>query len=213
MSTIIATPSGPDGDFVEKDIQQMQKGKAVASLQLFPDGGVLRVFHGEDKDVFARFQKSTSGGSIVFSCLHDIGLATALSRGKQQKICCSTKITINCDPLNNGQRGGANISKLRAHCNVHFSKAIRSKPPLKLSGQRNLQCFFTKRALDVSNEVANKNRATVASSAQTSKMLYISAKEKLEKHISCIGAPFYEIVPVPDHYDFLLYYPTRVSIR
>jgi hypothetical protein len=32
MSTIIATPFGPDGDFIEKDIQQMRKAKAVAPL-------------------------------------------------------------------------------------------------------------------------------------------------------------------------------------
>jgi len=37
MTTIIATPSGPDGDFIEKDIQQMRKGKAVTSLRLIPD--------------------------------------------------------------------------------------------------------------------------------------------------------------------------------
>jgi len=213
MTTIIATPSGPDGDFIEKDIQQMRKGKAVTSLRLIPDGGVLRVFHGEDEDVFARFQKSTSGNGIVFSCLHNIGLASALSNGKQQKICCSTKITINCDPLNKGQGGGANISTLRAHCNVHFSKATRSKPPLKLLGQRNLQSFFTKRVFAETDEVAtaNTNRATVASySAQTSTMSDISVDQKLEKDISCCGVAFYEIVAVPDHFDFLLHYPTRL---
>jgi hypothetical protein len=113
MSTIIATPSGPDGDFIEKDIQQMRKAKAVAPLGLIPDRGVLHVFHGEDEDVFARFEKSTSGGSIVFSCLHDIVLASALSNGKQQRICCSTKITINCDPLNKGQGGGVNITRYK----------------------------------------------------------------------------------------------------
>jgi hypothetical protein len=122
MSTITVTPSSPDGDFIEKNIQQMCKGKAVASLWLIPDEGVLRLFNTEDEDVFARFEKSTSGGSIVFSCLHDIGMASSLSKSKQQKICFSMKITINCDPLNKGQGGGANISTLRAHCKVHFPK-------------------------------------------------------------------------------------------
>jgi len=73
---------------------------------------VLCVFHAEDEDVFARFEKNTSGGSIVFSCLHDVGLASSLSKCKQQKICCSTNITINRDLLNKGQGGGANISTL-----------------------------------------------------------------------------------------------------
>jgi hypothetical protein len=84
-----------------------------APLGLIPNRGVLHVFHGEDEDVFARFEKSASGGSIVFSCLHDIVLASALSNGKQQRICCSTKITINCDPLNKGQGGGVNITRYK----------------------------------------------------------------------------------------------------
>ena len=35
--------SGPDGDYMEKDIKQIQKGKAIVSLRLIPDGGVLHL--------------------------------------------------------------------------------------------------------------------------------------------------------------------------
>ncbi len=212
------TPSGPDGDFIEKDIQQMRKGKSVPSLRLIPDGGVLRIFNTEDEDVFARFEKITSGGSVVFSCLHDIGMTSSMSKSKQQKICCSTKITINCDLLNKGQGGGANISTLRAHCNVHFPKAARKNSSLISSSQRKLHSFFTKRTFEVLEEVVHKTSATFASSAQSSNILDVGLEEKPEEQeitsnsnsISCVGVPFFEIVAVPDHYEFLLHYPTRL---
>jgi hypothetical protein len=100
----IIQPSGPDGDYTEKDIQQIRKGKAVVSLRLIPDGGVLRLFQAsEDKNLFVRFKKITSSceATIIFSCLHEIAVASSAS--KQQKICCSAEIKVNIDPHNKGQ--------------------------------------------------------------------------------------------------------------
>jgi hypothetical protein len=137
-------PSGPDGDYLENDILQVRKGKSVVSLRLMPDKGILRVFPKEDKAYFVRFQKSDEESFVSFSCLHEMGSSLSNSN-KQQKICCSTKIKIYLDAKTKMAGGGANITTLRAHGQLHFPKAARVLPPSLLSGQKRLQCFFQKK--------------------------------------------------------------------
>ncbi len=99
----------------------------------------------EDKNLFVRFKKITSNcdTTIIFSCLHEISVASSAS--KQQKICCSAEIKVNINPHHKGQGGGANISTLHAHSNIHFPKIARIVTTSLLAGQKKLQCFFSKK--------------------------------------------------------------------
>jgi hypothetical protein len=122
-------PSGPDGDFLENDILQVCKGKSVVSLWLIPNKGILRVFPKEDKDFFIQFQKSDEESFVTFSCLHELGSLSS-NTNKQQKICCSTKIKIDFDTKRKMVGGGANITTLRAHGQLHFPKSCDGAPSI-----------------------------------------------------------------------------------
>ncbi len=38
----------------------------------------------------------------------------------------------------------------------------------------------------------------------------VSERDQLHSHISCVGIRFYDILPPPDHYEFLLHYPACI---
>jgi hypothetical protein len=140
-------PSGPDGDYLEEDISLIWKGKSVVSLQLIPNGGIVRVFLKEDQSVYVWFKKTAVGDSkVTFSCLHLMVLSTNSS--KQQKICCSYKISLDFDVKRKILGGGANITTLHAHGQLHFPKTSMVFSPSLPFGQKKVHFFFRRKLMN-----------------------------------------------------------------
>jgi hypothetical protein len=158
----IIQPSSPGGDYMEKDIQQIWKGKAVISLRLIPDGGVLSLFQAsEDKTHFVSSKKWHQVVILLFE------IAVASFASQQQKICCSAEIKININANNKGQGGAPNISTLRAaHSNIHFPEIARIVTSSLLVGQKKLQCFFPKK-IDAVSVNARSNDASFVGTLST----------------------------------------------
>ena len=81
-TTITPTPSGPDGDYIEADLERPSRGAIRASVKLLPLNGIIRIYPqvgstaAGQQCAFVRFRhmpptSATRDLSFTYCCLHE----------------------------------------------------------------------------------------------------------------------------------------------
>ena len=121
-TTITPTPSGPDGDYIEADLERPSRGAIRASVKLLPLNGIIRIYPqvgstaAGQQCAFVRFRhmpptSATRDSSFTVCCLHQYNIAAssdaAVTATKKVKQSCASAYSVSLRGP-----GGANISTL-----------------------------------------------------------------------------------------------------